>query len=215
MVIDVLINSCARPDLLGVSFRSFKKHVKTDYELRYVLLEDIVDDNSRQVLGRRWIEAQNLDKVVYADKKMGMDRFFAPVVALCESDYFFHLEDDNEFITDFYIDPVIDLMKKQDDIVEVILNRGNKGQNVGKRVVVESVPVTEFMLFSVATGIFNTKQVKKVIDQLGWDSTLHEAGSLTPAANISKLKRYILGHGEQHYVHVGAAKKYRKGKWSR
>jgi hypothetical protein len=213
MILDVLINSCARPDILDVSFRTFKERIKTKHALRYVLLEDYVEDMGRQQLGRQWVESQNFDKVVYAEKKMGPGCFFAPVVSLCESDYFFHLEDDNEFIMDINLDPTIEFMKKHDDVVEVMLSRGNKGPNVGKKVTIDGLALTEFKLFSVATGVFNTKQVKRVIDKLGWDNRLHEAGTLTPTSKQLNQKKYLLGHGEQHYVHVGQIKNYRKGTW--
>lgn len=211
--IDVLINSCARPDILEVSLRTFKEHVRTTGKLRYVILEDKVHDPKRQALCKQWIESQDFDRVVYAQNRMGPGRFFAPVVSLCESDYFFHLEDDNDFILDIELDPIIEFMRNHDKVVEVMLNRGNKGTNLGKKITVNSLNLTEFNLFSVATGMFNTMQVRKIIDQLGWDKKLHEAGTLTPTSKKLGLQNYLLGHGEQHYLHVGQIKNYRKGAW--
>lgn len=212
--IDILINSCARPDIMDVSLKTFRERVKTTYPLRYVLLEDCVNDHKRQALGREWIDSQELDEVVYAEKKMGPGKFFAPVVALCKSDFFFHLEDDNKFVADVYLDPIIEFMKNNDEVVEVILSRGNHPSKVlGKELMLDLVPLTELKLFSVATGVFNTTMVKKIIDSLGWNIKLHEAALLTPAANTLGLKRFLLGHKEQHYIHVGEVENYRKGAW--
>ena len=55
MNLDVLLNSCARPDVLDISVRSFQKHIKTKHKLRYVILEDKVDDEKRQRAGIKWI----------------------------------------------------------------------------------------------------------------------------------------------------------------
>jgi len=94
------------------------------------------------------------------------------------------------------------------------LNRGRirKKNNLGK-VIVDGLKLIEFDLFSVATGVFNTKLVKQIIDKAGWKNQLHEAGLLTPISKKLNLKKYILEHGIQHYKHVGAEKGYRKGAW--
>ena len=60
MVIDVLINSCARPDVLEISINTFLKKIKTDkHKFRYVLLEDVVTDKCRQEESHRWIKNNN------------------------------------------------------------------------------------------------------------------------------------------------------------
>lgn len=216
MVIDVIINSCARPDIMEVSLYTFRERIKTQCRLRYVLLEDKVDSAKRQAKGKEWIESKLdvLDEVVYAPKKMGPGYFFAPAVTLCKSDYFFHLEDDNEFIVDINIDPVLEFMKNHDYVVEVMLNRGNV-RNIGQKIRTEGVKLTDYGLFSVATGLFNTKQVRRVINEIGAGERLHEFKTLTPVSNDLNLKRYLLGHGKKHYIHVGEIKKYRKGTWKK
>lgn len=213
MDIDILVNSCARPDILEVSLNTFKDKVKTRHNLRFVLLEDFIEDNNRRTLGRKWIEQNSnlFDIIVYADKRLGPGRFFAPVVKLCTTDVFFHLEDDNKFITDVYIDPVIDIMNKDNSIVEIILNRHNKPKYKHK-ITIDNISMYKLPIFSVATGIFNTKLVKKMIDKIGWNNVLHEVGVMTPIANKLKYKRFVL-NSIQHYIHIGAIKGYRKGRW--
>jgi len=216
MEIDVLINSCARPDVLDKSFSTFKQKIKTSHKFRYVLLEDVVENKERQRLGRQWIEEHNdsFDDIVYADKRMGPGFFFAPIVSRCKSDYFFHLEDDNEFIVEIDTDPIFDLMRSDNNIVEIMLNRGpiRRENNLG-RIRLSGQELTKLGLFSVATGIFNTSHTKRIIEDIGWEERLNEFGSLTPTAEKFGLKRFVLGHGAQHYKHVGEIKRYKKGGW--
>jgi hypothetical protein len=180
------------------------------------LVEDKVDNERRQKKGIEWIDRnKNLfDEIHFAEKKMGPGFFFAPAVKLCKSDYFFHLEDDNEFIVDINIDSILDVMQRNDYIVEIMLSRGkvNKRNNP-KKVIIGGLELTESDLFSVATGMFNTKLVREIINKAGWENQLHEAGVLTPISKKLGLKKYVLGHNVQHYKHVGPEKGYRKGDW--
>ncbi len=217
MIIDVLINSCARPDILEVSIETFMKYVKSDrHEFRYVILEDVVADVERQALGRKWITDRKklFDEIVFKETKMGPGFFFAPVVSLCKSKYFFHLEDDNQFIKEINIDPLVDILSKNDYFVEILMSRGAVPKTTNPRNVnISGVKLTEFDFFSVATGIFNTELVCKLIDSIGWDKRLHEAGILTPTSKKLGFRKFILGHNDLHYVHVGAEKGYKKGSW--
>lgn len=213
MIIDVLVNSCARPDILDVSVDTFLKHVSSKHKFRYVLLEDKVDSSERQKYGLEWIKANEnmFDEIIYSEKKLGPGFFFAPVVSRCTSDYFFHLEDDNEFLVDINIDPVLDIMSKDDYIVEVILNR-NDPKILPNSDKTNGLSLTKLPIYSVATGIFNTKMTKKLIDAAGWDQQLHEAGLLTPLSKKMNYRRFVWTD-DKHYEHVGAVKGYRKGKW--
>jgi hypothetical protein len=219
MDLDVLVNSCARPDTLEVSMRTFRKHIKTSHKLRYVLLEDWIDeDRDRRQKGRKWLTKHQswFDEIHYAKKRMGPGFFFAPTVKLCQTDFFFHLEDDNEFMFDINIDPLIKVMQNHDDITNIVLRRAKVDKrNHPKNVVIDGLKLTAFDLFSVATGVFNTKVVKRVIDECGWDRQLREAKVLGPAAKKLGFKQYTLGFDENkpHYKHVGPQKGYRKGRW--
>ncbi len=213
MIIDVLVNSCARPDILNVSFNTFRDRIKTSHQLRYVMLEDKVESHERQMEGLKWIKEHkdSFDEVIFSDKRLGPGFFFAPIVDLCTSSYFFHLEDDNEFLVDVNIDPIIDMMENNKDVVEVILNRNNgtKGTILEK----DGLSLSELYIFSVATGVFNTNLTRNIIDSIGWQEQLHEVGTLTPTSETLGYKRFVLADGNKHYKHVGATKGYRKGKW--
>ena len=219
MDIDVLINSCARPDVLETSIKTFKKHIKTSHALRYVLLEDKVNNKARQKAGRKWLNKNKklFDEIHFAEKKLGPGFFFAPVVKLCKTDYFFHLEDDNEFIVDVNIDRIIKVMQNNEYMAEVVLRRGRlvDKRNHPKSVTIDGLKVTMMDIFSVATGVFNTKAVRKIIDKAGWNRQLREVWILGPTAAELNFKKYTLGHDDSslHYNHVGPSRGYRKGGW--
>ncbi len=215
MLIDILVNSCARVDLLDQSISTFRKHIKTDkHEFRWVIVEDKVDDELRQLKGSVWIKnhIDLFDKVVFLEKKAGPGYWWAKTIEHCESNYHIHLEDDCKFMTDINIDPIIDLMINHNDIAEIIFRRDTARKN-DNSTTVENLKLTEMNLMSVASGIFNTKNVIKIIDKIGWKNQLHEAGNLTPTSKKIGLRKFILDHKKVHYIHVGKKKYYRKGKW--
>lgn len=216
MILDVLVNSCARPDILEVSLRTFKERVKTSHTLRYVLVEDKVENEERQRSGAEWIEKHRhmFDSVLCLEKKAGPGYWWAPTVRLSGSDFHFHLEDDTEFIVDLDIDPVIEVMKANSEIIEVVLSRGDlpKGHEP-RKVVVDDLALTEMDFFSVANGLFNTKLVKLMIESIGWEKRMHEKATLTPISREMGFRKFALGHDTQHYIHVGEKLGYRKGSY--
>jgi len=221
MNLDVMINSCARPDILEISISTFKKHIKTNHNLRYVILEDKVDDERRQEAGRKWIESNKylFDEIHCAEKRMGPGFFFAPIVKLCQTPFFFHLEDDNEFLVDINIDPILEMMKRHDDIANVVLRRGMMvdKRNHPKAVIIDGIELTKFDLYSVATGLFNVNIAKTIIDKAGWHNQLREVQVLGKLSQEMKFKKYTLGRDNSflHYNHIGPNKGYRKGSWKK
>lgn len=216
MTIDVLVSSCARVDVLETSLYSFKNRINSKYNFKYILIEDNVEDTIRQEIGRRWIEKHSFlfDEIHYLNKKAGPGSFWVEAIKFCKSDYHFHLEDDNEFIVDINIDPLLDILQNNKDVAEIMLSRGEipQAQTPIKKII-DDVILTEIDFFSVATGVFNTKLVSNMLDNLGWDKQPHEAGTLTPMSQKLKYRKFVLGYNETHYIHVGINKNYRKGSW--
>lgn len=220
MIIDVLINSCARPDLMNVSFHSFLKHIKTSHEFRIVIVEDKVDNPERQKLGRQWIEKhQNyFDEILYLPKKAGIDYFYQEAIKLGKSPYFFRLEDDMEFIVDINIDPLIEILSKNQDICQITFRRDNHNTPVCGKKIINGVDLTCSKFYSQSVGVCNLELTKNIIDKCGWEKPLHEAGNLTPSSEKLEYKKYLLGTNKWfwqsatvHYIHAG--KEHRKGTW--
>jgi hypothetical protein len=216
MNLDVLINSCARPDVLEISVNTFQKRIRTKHNLRYVLFEDKVKDSKRQSAGREWIEKNKylFDDIIYSEVIMGPYGFWQPTVQQATTDYILHIEDDANFIEDLFIDGALEFMINNADVAEIIFRRDSTNpKNIGDYISPNGLDLTEFKMYSIASGIYNTSLLKKVLDIAGWDSKMHEAKVLLPAANKLNLRRYILGHGVVHYVHVGGKLHYVKGDW--
>lgn len=220
MNLDVLVNSCARPDIMDISMSSFFKHIKTKHKLRFVLMEDKVDDEERQKAGLEWINKNRhiFDEVHFAEKKMGPGKYFAPTVKLCKSDYFFHLEDDNQFIADIDIDPLLDFLVNNQNAVEIIFRRGpTDPRNHPTNCVVDGIELTRMDILSNSAGVFNALHIKRIIDEIGWKSHLNESKLLGPTAEKFGLSRYTLGFNESgpNYIHLSKKRGYRKGEWKK
>ena len=217
MIIDVMINSCARIDLLERSLESFNKYVHSEeHTFRRVLIEDKVDNERRRQLGIDWIikNKHEFDKIVLLPEKAGVGFWWQKTMEYCESPYHIHVEDDNEYLTEVNIDAIIDTMERHSNIINIAFSRGpiRKENNLGQEIV-DGLALTKFRLMSVAAGVFNTNNVNVLLDKVGWENKIHEAGTLTPASEKLKFRKYVLGHGTKHYAHVGEAKEYRKGGW--
>jgi hypothetical protein len=219
MNLDILINSCARPDVLQKSIITFKKYIKSKHKFRYIILEDKVEDIKRQELGRTWIEKNSnlFDEIHYSYKKMGPGFFFAPIVKLCQTPYFFHLEDDNEFIFDIDIDPILEVMMRYENIAAITLRRRSwvDPRNNPVDVTIDGMELTRSDIYSVATGLFNTSVAKCIIDKAGWNNQLREVQVLGKISSYMNFEKYTLGHNNTgiHYKHVGPKNGYNKGSW--
>jgi hypothetical protein len=149
---------------------------------------------------------------------MGAGRFFAPIIKFCKTDFFFHLEDDVVILSEVNLDPIIEVMKKNDSyMVEVILRRGKTNPlNNPKNVIIDGLELAEFDLCSIATGVFNTKLIKDIIDVAGWGSFLNEVKTTSPIAKELGYKSYTLGFDDEenkNLDHVGKEKGYIRGSW--
>lgn len=215
MIIDVIINSCARPELLEISLKTFKEKIKSDaHQFRWVLIEDKVDDIQRRVEGLRWIKEHRdlFDEVIISSIAAGVGFWWQEAIKYCKSDYHIHVEDDGKYLTEINIDPIIELMIKYKDILSIMFSRGKiRTENNLGQTNLDGIDLTKFRLMSVATGIFNTKNVKSLLNVVGWENKIHENGTLTPASEKLNFKKFILDHDVKHYEHIGAKKEYRKG----
>lgn len=220
MIIDVLFSSCARPGLLEASVHSTKENlISKNHTFRWVIVEDLVDDLERRVVGRQWIEenANLFDEVVFSDVPAVVDKHWQKALKLCKSSIHIRGEDDTNYLMKIDIDPIVDVVMHNKDIIEVIFCRNIGGKinplNNPRKVDIEGLDLTHTRLMSTSVGIYNTSLVMKLLDEVGWDSVLSESGVLTPACDKLGFRRFVLGHDQQHYIHAGASKKYRKGKW--
>jgi len=239
MIIDVALSSCARAELLEKSIQSFFMNVETKHKLRWIIVEDKVDDKRRQEAGRKWIldNFYRFDKIIYSEKKLTYVYCFGEVLKYVTSDYFIRWEDDFEFQRLINIDPIIDTLmyhdkEKVDNNISPIANISFKRNycdvtDFTQRLVSNSkeyvneytapscmFDLIESPLFSIGPGIFNTKLTREIVDLSG-TGECHEFGVLTPSMDRLGYKSFIWGSKEEPFLldHVGKKLGFKKGEY--
>jgi hypothetical protein len=221
MIIDVLINSCARPDSMDVCLNSFFKHIKTfNHEFRFVFVEDVVDNKERQMLGRTWVENNQkyFDEIIFLEKKAGFGFHFQEVVKRGKSEIFFRLEDDQKFIVDVDIDPLVEILVLEELLCSIMLRRDVYKNKFKQKKIINGVKLQETDFYSDSIGLHKLSLTKTLIDKCGWNNQLHESGVLTPQSLSLGFVKYVLDYKDffwqrnpVHYIHAG--KDYRQGTW--
>lgn len=228
MIIDVAVSSCARPDVLADSLDGFLNKIKTkDHEYRFVIVEDKVDDPRRQEEGMKFIESRKglFNQIIYSNVKLGLENYMKPFKDIIKSKLFIHLQDDERFLVEINIDPIIRLMEKfYFEIIQIVFNKGivsNDHQPLrtflsymdsdGKQ---KNMPLTQVDFFSCSTGIKNTSLFNNLLRHIG-NKPLHEIQVLTPASRELGYKKYVLDHDKLHYLHMGNRFGYQKGSWKK
>lgn len=209
--ISVVISSCSRLRLLKASIASLQESLVSTCKLDYILVEDFVDHPERRKESRDWLE-NNIDtfsKIVYLPEKAGFGKHFQEAVKNVESDFFFRMEDDQNFCRKIFIDPLLDILQSDNKLVSISLRRPKDDRNCIKNLVINDIEFQQTSFFSDSLGLFNTSLTRSLIDACGWDSLLHEKKVMTPASTRLGLRKYILGKKHRlksssiHYSHEG------------
>lgn len=216
-MIDVAISSCARVDVLEKSVHSFIKHVKSKEGFRLVICEDKVKDKYRRKEGLVWLQANKdlFNNIIYADKYLTYVYCFSEILKYINSSYFFRLEDDVVFHESIDVDSIIDFMKEQPIISQVIFKRKkhivrssiNINNSTGR-----NIDLADF--YSIATGLFNLDLTRKIVGLSGTEQC-HESSVLTPSMVKLGLKSSVIeGVRAKHALDcVGDSLGYIKGSW--
>jgi len=220
--IDVLISSCARPDVLDVCVKSFIKHAKSEFGFRLVICEDLVSNSDRQELGAEWIENHKsfFDKIIFSKTQLTYVFCFSEILKDAESEYFIRLEDDVEFFEELDCDKIIDCLKQNENICQFMFRRQNMKLhpqwscshigNCGTRKLYSS----DFC--SIASGVYNTQLIRQIVDYSGTNEC-HESGVLTPSMKALNLKGGVIEglSSKEAIQYVGDNLGYKKGSWKR
>ena len=217
MIIDVGLSSCARVELLEDSMQSFKESVITKHKLRWIIVEDEVDDPRRQERGRKWIvdNFHYFDKIVYSGTKLTHVFCFGEMLKHIESDYFIRWEDDFKFQRNIDIDPMFDVLEHDNENMANISFKRNYCDTSNFMQFIDG-RTGDFRLasplFSIGPGVFNTKLTREIVDYSG-TGECHEYGVLTPSMNKLGYKSYIWGSKEDPFLldHVGKNLGFNKG----
>lgn len=218
MIIDVAINSCGRTDMLERDTLSFRDNVITKHKLRYILLEDYIEDEKRIQKRDKWIYKNKklFDKIIYSPKKLGVMCGLSELVENhIESDIFIRNEDDNCYIQKIEIDPLIELMLKH-DIAKIQWKRsGHAPKNFkGVEYIIDNIPLINIKIYGNCAGIFSRKWALKVMGLT--------KGKWSPPKKVAWPVLKQLGGKNYFYgklgdlptcVHLGKLMDYKKGGW--
>lgn len=218
--IDVLISSCARPDVLDACVKSFIKHAKSEFGFRLVICEDLVSNSDRQELGAQWIENHKslFDKIIFSKTQLTYVFCFSEILKYAESEYFIRLEDDVEFFEELNCDKIIDCLKQNENICQFMFRRQNMKLHTewscrhigdcGTRKLYSS------NFCSIASGVYNTQLIRQIVDYSGTNEC-HESGVLTPSMKALNFKGGVIegSNSEGAIKYVGDNLGYKKGSW--
>lgn len=213
MIVDIGINSCARPDLLKVAIGTFLKHAKSEHQFRIVLLEDKVDDDKRQLKGRLWLEEYSclFDEVIYSEKKLTYVYAFSELLKYLMGNVFFHLEDDVKFVRDFDFECMLSLANRSYyNPCQVILKRENHNRSNSVTNYKHDYFKNEFC--SIGTGFFNLEQINKIVSDC--NGSCHETKDLTPAMINNKFFSVVHDKYDYDYIHMGEKLNCNKGEYN-
>ena len=217
MIIDVALSSCARVEMMEASIASFRENIKTRHTLRWIIVEDKVDDVERAEKGRQWIDDNKalFDKIVYSDVNLTYVYCYGEILKHVESDIFIRYEDDFLFTRQIDIDPIISVVEKHRTVAAIVLKRDDAITYAMDEYVIDGCVLLDQELFSVSAGVFNTEVARKIVGYSG-TGQCHEWGVLTPAKKALGYSTYIWGGRDEPYVieHVGKREGHIKGTYT-
>ena len=214
-MIDIMISSCARVSLLEPSILSAKKHLISADSLHWVLVEDFVENRDRYIAGKTWVDSNKslFDEVIYLPEKAGVGYWWQKLIFYCTTTYHVHLEDDNVYIKNVLLDKLITILNNDPTIIAIIFNRQIENEKIilGERII-NDISLIELGLMSIAAGVFNTANCRRLLSEVGIENKIHEYGTLTPAIKKLGFKCYMMNEGPM-YDNIGHVDKYRKGNY--
>lgn len=219
MKIDVAINSCGRIDLLEKDITSFKENIVTKHKLRFILLEDLIEDVNRMRERDVWLgeNYKLFDKIIFSEKKLGVMYGLTELLENhIKSDIFIRNEDDNCYVRRIDIDPLIKLFQDHDDIAKIQWKRSGHAPKSfkGEECEIDGIPLINIKIYGNCAGIFSRKWALKMIDKTDgrWSPPKKVAW---PAMKALGGKNYFYGRIRDlpTCIHMGKLMDYVKGSY--
>jgi len=111
-MIDLCIVSTIRPEILGRTLESFKKHIKYSRDFFCIVNIDLIPMADYASETFKLIDKHFPVNVVNVEPKGNFAKAVKTVWSCSQADWIFHLEDDWEFLTDIDLDFAIDRLEK-------------------------------------------------------------------------------------------------------
>jgi len=123
--IDMVITSCGRLNLLDRTIKSFDKF-NTHPISKLIIIDDSADKEIHNELSKTYTD--NRYQLIFNGEKKGLIPSIDIAYSFIETEYFFHCEDDWEFMGKGFIDKSLVILENKPNILQVWL-RGDKDPN--------------------------------------------------------------------------------------
>jgi hypothetical protein len=116
--LSVILTSAGRGDLLERTVTSLRENLQFDGRVRWMVIDDLPHEATR-----RYIHSQPFDVVIYNDRNVGLGRSLTRIYSVLETRWFFHCEDDWDFLRPFDVEKMQTLMEREADLGQLVLHR--------------------------------------------------------------------------------------------
>ena len=122
-MIDIIRTSASRPDFLKTTTEALQKHLKYSGGFRWLIHEDCLNpDWSKRCMD--YIKKSSVYTASHQDKNpIGQGQSLTWLVNQTKSKYFMNCEDDWELIKPLDLDPLVELMDKDNDINQIAFHK--------------------------------------------------------------------------------------------
>jgi hypothetical protein len=121
--IDILITSTSRPSLLRQTVASMQDRIKFSGKLRWLLHEDCLDEiKSAELI--HWAGYSTIfDHISVSRPRIGLGQSIHSMFEHIKSPIFFRSDDDWEYVEDIYLDPLVAIFEKYNEINQIVFSK--------------------------------------------------------------------------------------------
>ena len=116
--LSVIITSAGRGHLLERTLTTLRENLHFEGRVRWMIIDDLPHEPTR-----RYIRSQPFDMILFNDRNMGLGRSLTRIYSALKTRWYFHCEDDWEFLRPFEIAPLRALMEAEPDLGQMVLHR--------------------------------------------------------------------------------------------
>ena len=116
--LSVIITSAGRGHLLERTVSTLRENLQFDGRVRWMIIDDLPHEPTRS-----YIRSQSFDTTFFNDRNIGLGRSLTRIYSALKTRWYFHCEDDWEFLRPFDITPIRALMQAEPDLGQMLLHR--------------------------------------------------------------------------------------------
>jgi hypothetical protein len=180
-MIDVVVTSTCRKQFKS-TYRSFMKKVKCSEGYRFIVHIDVLPENRNYLpVLLKFLEENNIGDVLINNMPGDFANSINYLLRRIETDYYFHLEDDWLFLKEIELDPLIDLMRRNEEVNQIrfskeqiiqvdpsIIEEFNKRNELfllpGEQATIDGINLIKSYIWSLNPHIARLSVVRKLLD---------------------------------------------------